>query len=184
MLRALNSRPNLEMPASRDGGGAKRDRTADLLNAIQALSQLSYGPHPSDIGKSDVRLGKPRFRLGFVLLDIGVDNARNVVFVFFDFFEQIVVVFVVFDFFLEFLGLDGLGRGGLFLFRRFGIVRLYDGRILFLGIGLFGLGGLFFLVFLKLLVLGFHHRRRLHRLGHARTALLQQHFRFEGEGAF
>ena len=25
-------------------GGAKRDRTADLLNAIQALSQLSYGP--------------------------------------------------------------------------------------------------------------------------------------------
>ncbi len=24
--------------------GAKRDRTADLLNAIQALSQLSYGP--------------------------------------------------------------------------------------------------------------------------------------------
>ena len=25
-------------------GGARRDRTADLLNAIQALSQLSYGP--------------------------------------------------------------------------------------------------------------------------------------------
>ena len=25
-------------------GGAKRDRTADLLNAIQALSQLSYTP--------------------------------------------------------------------------------------------------------------------------------------------
>lgn len=25
-------------------GGAKRDRTADLLNAIQALSQLSYSP--------------------------------------------------------------------------------------------------------------------------------------------
>jgi hypothetical protein len=24
--------------------GAERDRTADLLNAIQALSQLSYGP--------------------------------------------------------------------------------------------------------------------------------------------
>ncbi len=24
--------------------GAKRDRTADLLNAIQALSQLSYSP--------------------------------------------------------------------------------------------------------------------------------------------
>ena len=25
-------------------GGAERDRTDDLLNAIQALSQLSYGP--------------------------------------------------------------------------------------------------------------------------------------------
>lgn len=25
-------------------GGAKRDRTADLLRARQALSQLSYGP--------------------------------------------------------------------------------------------------------------------------------------------
>ena len=25
-------------------GGDKRDRTADLLNAIQALSQLSYSP--------------------------------------------------------------------------------------------------------------------------------------------
>jgi hypothetical protein len=27
-----------------DYGGAKRDRTADLLRARQALSQLSYGP--------------------------------------------------------------------------------------------------------------------------------------------
>jgi hypothetical protein len=27
-------------------GGAKRDRTADLLHAMQALSQLSYGPIP------------------------------------------------------------------------------------------------------------------------------------------
>lgn len=27
-----------------EGGGAKRDRTADLLRARQALSQLSYGP--------------------------------------------------------------------------------------------------------------------------------------------
>ena len=25
-------------------GGARRDRTADLLHAMQALSQLSYGP--------------------------------------------------------------------------------------------------------------------------------------------
>ncbi len=30
--------------ATRESGGAKRDRTADLLRAKQALSQLSYGP--------------------------------------------------------------------------------------------------------------------------------------------
>ena len=30
----------------RDSGGARRDRTADLLHAMQALSQLSYGPIP------------------------------------------------------------------------------------------------------------------------------------------
>ena len=29
-------------------GGDKRDRTADLLNAIQALSQLSYTPNSPD----------------------------------------------------------------------------------------------------------------------------------------
>ena len=29
-------------------GGAERDRTVDLLNAIQALSQLSYGPTKRD----------------------------------------------------------------------------------------------------------------------------------------
>ena len=28
-------------------GGAKRDRTADLLRARQALSQLSYSPKPA-----------------------------------------------------------------------------------------------------------------------------------------
>ena len=38
-------------------GGAKRDRTADLLHAMQALSQLSYGPNvlkpaPRNIGGS------------------------------------------------------------------------------------------------------------------------------------
>ena len=27
-----------------ENGGARRDRTADLLHAMQALSQLSYGP--------------------------------------------------------------------------------------------------------------------------------------------
>ena len=34
-----------EVPRSRDfSGGGSRDRTGDLLNAIQALSQLSYTP--------------------------------------------------------------------------------------------------------------------------------------------
>ncbi len=32
-------------------GGADRDRTDDLLNAIQALSQLSYGPFPAEAEK-------------------------------------------------------------------------------------------------------------------------------------
>jgi hypothetical protein len=34
--------PKLAKPAK--AGGARRDRTADLLHAMQALSQLSYGP--------------------------------------------------------------------------------------------------------------------------------------------
>jgi hypothetical protein len=33
------------MPLRGGSGGAKRDRTADLYNAIVALSQLSYGPN-------------------------------------------------------------------------------------------------------------------------------------------
>ncbi len=33
------------VPSNRElDGGAKRDRTADLLHAMQALSQLSYSP--------------------------------------------------------------------------------------------------------------------------------------------
>ena len=32
------------MAAGLEDGGARRDRTADLLHAMQALSQLSYGP--------------------------------------------------------------------------------------------------------------------------------------------
>ena len=50
------------------GGGARGSRTPDLLNAIQALSQLSYGPvHPfvryfpsgSDAGQPARRLRRP-----------------------------------------------------------------------------------------------------------------------------
>ena len=58
-------------------GGAKRDRTADLLRARQALSQLSYGPVPDaefeggqgDRGRSihqyaSTRTTQPSFKFG------------------------------------------------------------------------------------------------------------------------
>ncbi len=37
-------------------GGARRDRTADLLHAMQVLSQLSYSP--AKIGNNDSRESK------------------------------------------------------------------------------------------------------------------------------
>jgi hypothetical protein len=40
---------------AKKNGGAKGDRTPDLLNAIQALSQLSYGPTPLDKDNSRFR---------------------------------------------------------------------------------------------------------------------------------
>ena len=40
-------------------GGARRDRTADLLHAMQALSQLSYGPEYRTAGKSVGGAAKP-----------------------------------------------------------------------------------------------------------------------------
>src|SRR5690606_13378892 len=52
-------------------GGAKRDRTADLLHAMQALSQLSYGPTPASkagavSGSMPARMGgAPVFDGGF-----------------------------------------------------------------------------------------------------------------------
>ena len=43
-LKKLEKRRLLSKSRRFLGGGDKRDRTADLLNAIQALSQLSYTP--------------------------------------------------------------------------------------------------------------------------------------------
>src|SRR6478735_1570530 len=40
------SRTNLIIIFDRPSGGARRDRTDDLLLAKQALAQLSYGPEP------------------------------------------------------------------------------------------------------------------------------------------
>ena len=50
-----------------EDGGAERDRTADLLNAIQALSQLSYSPIfiTAAFGALPFPfLGRRRYRLG------------------------------------------------------------------------------------------------------------------------
>lgn len=46
MAGSLLPSPSAGLPAEAlaKAGGPKRDRTADLLNAIEALFQLSYGP--------------------------------------------------------------------------------------------------------------------------------------------
>ena len=55
-------------------GGDKRDRTADLLNAIQALSQLSYTPTSEDIIAKSVGLVK---RVPLLFLHLRKDEARR-----------------------------------------------------------------------------------------------------------
>ena len=53
-------------------GGAERDRTVDLLNAIQALSQLSYGPRCRELreGTETNAVGASKFPLrGRILVD-------------------------------------------------------------------------------------------------------------------
>ncbi len=47
----------MEIAYPPSGGGARRDRTADLLLAKQALSQLSYGPEPRENPQAVVGLG-------------------------------------------------------------------------------------------------------------------------------
>ena len=55
--KALPKTPDLEpLTRTRDPGGARRDRTDDLLLAKQALSQLSYGPVLSGLRR---RRGRP-----------------------------------------------------------------------------------------------------------------------------
>jgi hypothetical protein len=51
--------PAATIAGAEKAGGANRDRTGDLLHAMQALSQLSYSPKPQD------RQGwyPPKFRL-------------------------------------------------------------------------------------------------------------------------
>ena len=53
-------------------GGAKRDRTADLLHAMQALSQLSYGPIPATLNQRRWYL-----RWGLLTLPDGIIKPQN-----------------------------------------------------------------------------------------------------------
>jgi hypothetical protein len=53
-------------------GGGTRDRTADLLHAMQALSQLSYTPNGETAEPYCTRPDKP-----FLLETGGVDGART-----------------------------------------------------------------------------------------------------------
>src|SRR5258708_4436685 len=128
-------------------------------------------------------------RLRLVLLDIRIDDAGDVVFVLLDFLEQTVVfLFLVFDLFFELRFGGFLRRGGLALFA-FGFgVGLDHG----FGLDDFLLGLVFGRRLLDLLVLGlfdflvfgFRRHHGFYGLRHARAALLQKHFGFEGEGAF
>ena len=64
-VRNLFSRTNRNPASSLPrNGGARRDRTDDLLLAKQALSQLSYGPGPS-------RYNAHRFRNSMVVVGLG-----------------------------------------------------------------------------------------------------------------
>ena len=49
LIEKIDAADDVDVPHERVArrarrGGARRDRTADLLHAMQALSQLSYGP--------------------------------------------------------------------------------------------------------------------------------------------
>jgi hypothetical protein len=72
-------------------GGAKRDRTVDLLRARQALSQLSYGPKSKLVGLgrfelptsplSGVRSNQLSYRPNFELVAYGLElKAASIVF--------------------------------------------------------------------------------------------------------
>src|SRR5262245_58557027 len=141
---------------------------------------------------------RARMSLRLILLDIGVNDARDVVLVFLDLLEQRVVLFLVlvFDVVLEIV----LGLNVVFGRDRFAVLVL---RVLALGgrlvddfgslglLGLFapGLGGLFLrllvLELLGFLVLGDDDGRGFgHGLRHARAPLLQERLGFKGKGAF
>src|SRR5580704_3532641 len=143
------------------GGGARRDRTADLLHAMQALSQLSYGPDSDDgqqttddrsyassdrqtvflLNPSSV-VRRQSSALSFLLvLDVAADDVGDIGVLFFLLLDErgIVEGLVHLDFFLGFRAIGRLLRAGS------------------LGVGLFERD--------ELGILRFRHR---HFLGHGR----------------
>ena len=57
-FHALLTKPEELVNRAKSGGGGKRDRTADLLHAMQALSQLSYTPTGQlNFGRAVVQCG-------------------------------------------------------------------------------------------------------------------------------
>src|SRR6185503_18053734 len=134
--------------------------------------------------------------LRLILLNVGVNDARDVVFVFLDLFEQRVVFFLVLvlDLVLEIV----LGFGRVFGSDRFAVFALgvfgLDRRFLdhLRGLGFLGLVFAFGRLFLHLLVLGLldflvvgadDGRGLRPGLRHARAPLLQKRFGLKGEGA-
>ena len=59
-----------------DAGGAGRDRTGDLLNANQALSQLSYSPSELIVIEAELNAG-PRNQFGIQRLTINKPSGDN-----------------------------------------------------------------------------------------------------------
>src|SRR5580704_4950222 len=106
-------------------GGARRDRTADLLHAMQALSQLSYGPvrNPARLGR--LAGGNPEHSSGLISsLLVAADVADDVGDVLVAFFlvgdEGGIVIIVVFDGLVDLdvvlrLRNDGLDLAGVLL---------------------------------------------------------------------
>src|ERR1700712_568133 len=93
--------PQLAKPAK--AGGARRDRTADLLHAMQALSQLSYGPVTCRAPQISWRAGMtlnhssgPISSL-FVVADVTNDVGHVLVTLFFVGNEGGIVVVIVLD---------------------------------------------------------------------------------------
>ena len=54
----------LQRDGEREDGGASRDRTGDLYNAIVALSQLSYGPTEGRQSRDAPQAGQPQMSGG------------------------------------------------------------------------------------------------------------------------